>query len=434
MGDKKRSVIKKWKRTLIAAALTASVILALPVWNVGSAQAVPTPSAQERLVLKADGSIDDSTLTITRASDSVGDLEVDLYKVATALPVSGYDTYTLDLVSPFNKEEISVMLGDAMRMKVDQDGNLITDPRNENHINESYRRLAQKVAEEALRLKDETTGEGENAVVKKVLVNNPDYTIKLSEQPSKELEAGMYLVVPHGVGMKPAQYIDFIEANVADKEAPEYYKEAGQQIVTKAYNNGYAYTYLPELISLPMRSGSEEAEEGSFTTSATTLWQYNVRAELKSEQDVQMASLKISKSFTNTNDLPVLTDEATNAVFEIEAKIGNNVVYSNSVKISTNDDPKEVVLTDVIPVGATVTVEEVYAGAGYGVVGNKLWTETVEASSEPIELSASFTNNYNGKSIGGGIITNSFEPGEDGWKWYQDGVEKQPGSLQATGQ
>ena len=98
MYDKKRSGIGKWKRTLTAFAVTASVILALPAWSVGRAEASPELVRPESC-----------SLTIKRASDSTAqaDIVVDLYKVANAEDLPGYDAYTLSLNAPYDKPELA---------------------------------------------------------------------------------------------------------------------------------------------------------------------------------------------------------------------------------------------------------------------------------------------------------------------------------------
>lgn len=433
MSDNKRLAKRKWKNALLAVSLTASVILALPAWAVGPAQATEAGS-QTPLI-----SGEKCTLTIMRAGENPeeqGEITVDLYKVAAAKPETGYDAYTLELLDDYKSESISDGLTEAMEKKRDENGGWITDP-GAAGINAAYRNLAQEAAKKALGVEKKTADDNTESLVvgsAQLACTATQDTDEKGEVTFSGLDQGMYLVVAHGTNMRPAQYIDFIDADVTDKEAPEYYGNAGQQIVTKAYHDGYTYTYLPELISVPMRGETAMAVGGSFSTSSTDPWQYNVRAELKSEQGVRMASLVISKDFTNTDGLPLLNGP-TGSVFEIEARLGGEVVYTNVIKISTDDQLKEAELKDVIPVGAMVTVKEVYAGAGYEPIGNGEVNVPVSADSDgPVEVRVSFTNNYNGISTGGDIVTNSFGPGEDGWTWYQDDVEKEPGSLQTAGQ
>ena len=444
MYNNKRSVMGKWKRILVAAALTASMILALPVWNVGSAQATEadepentptdTPNAGNP---QTDGKLNLSseiTLNVRRAAKTQqGDIVIELYKVAGAVEDDGVDAYHLEIKDESPYASLITDLKSAMYPK-DEEGNLIINPLTHD-VNPDYRDLAQKAARIALDVQEETK-DGKTSLV----VGSPKDSDKKSDPISgnaiaefNKLEPGLYLVIAHGAGMTPKQYTSFIDTNVEGEKAPKY-GTAGQQIVTRANAGGYVYSYFPELIALPMRNTDKNMEMGDFNTSSTAQWQYNVTVELKSEQEQEMTSLRIKKEFS-TGGQTVLTGP-TSSVFEIEAKVGDLVVYSNTVEIASNGDGF-VELKKVIPVGAVVTVTEVYAGANYklpeGDSGGRSFTAEKDAENGDVaeKNTVSFTNNYNGNDIGGDIITNGFEPGENSWKWYKDGVETSAGSLSA---
>lgn len=417
MNNNKRPVMGKWKRTLIAAALTASMILALPVWDVGHAEAEPLDLVNNKL-----------TLTVKRAGTAdtyhEGELQVDLYKVASAAKSDEYDAYELTLLPDY--DEVSTAFNEAMypggTFNPDNPANL-----NDAKVNVAYRELAQDVARMALGV-TETIEDGK----KKVTVSPPSSPFRFgtitgsSTFTFEDLEPGMYLVVAHGTTMNgsaltAAQYTDFITANVADKKAPAYGAD-GEQIVTKAYSNGYTYTYLPELISLPMR-GNTDIVTGGFNTSSTAPWLYGVTVELKSEQSQEMASLRIEKTFAVGDDQTVLTG-ATKSVFEIEAKVNEVTVYSNTVAIASDAAEKFKVLEKVVPVGASVTVKEVYDGAGYALAGNNTRERTFVAKEDTMNEGqlvinadnvVAFTNNYNGIDIGGDVLINSFTHSSEGW-------------------
>lgn len=401
MYNNKRSVMGKWKRTLIAAALTASMILALPVWNVGSAEATEadepdntpttdTPTAGNREFERLNWD-ETPTLTITRDNNSVGNLEVDLYLVATAKPVSGYDTYTLELQPLYNEKapkgekSISDLLDEAKETEY------------ESGVNASYRQLAQKVAAKALELK-----------------YKPIDTIKLPGEPTKELQAGMYLVVPHGAGMKPEQYIRKMKANVADEDAPDYFKESGDQYVTIASSEGYIYSYLPELISIP----SKEDNGGAFNTAQRGNWLYDVTATLKSQKEVQTASLEIVKKL----DLAPLTTDS--CVFEITAVFDNRTVLHTYKSINFGPEDKtqkKITLENLIPVGSTVTVKEEKAGASYEIKQgessdrkfvaeqNTESKDVVVTAENGLTFSVTFNNTRTGSGGGSGAITNNYK-------------------------
>lgn len=422
MYDRKRSIMGKWKRVLIAAALTASVILALPVWNVGRAEATETdetektPDAGNTGNTQTGGKLNleqEITLTVKRATETPqGDIEVDLYKVANAVPKTGYDTYDLTLRSSYSTEEISGLLEAAMEIKKNANGEVI-DP-NVNGINESYRALAQKVANIALGVTKDSDGK---LTVTPVETDIDPISISGSGNGKfNNLGAGMYLVIAHGKDLTPEQYISEIET------------DGTKQLITMAYHNGYVYSYLPELISLPMRAAGETAPGGSFQTSSTAPWQYNVTVTLKAEEESEMASLQILKTFSGASGALAGED---GCVYQVEAELNGKKVYSNAVAIKYQGTATGGVLLDkVIPVGATVTVTEVYYGAGFDLtsdgdsespVGTVIIRSAAADTENTVGNTASFVNTYNGGSSGGDIVTNKFPLDNAGnYTWTND--------------
>ena len=183
------------------------------------------------------------------------------------------------------------------------------------------------------------------------------------------------------------------------------------QLVTMAYSDGYVYRYLPELISLPSRGS---APVGSFSTASREPWSYSVNIELKSEVASEMASLRIMKAFNGVpeNDRAALKGKE-GCVYQIEAVLNGQTVYSNVVAVkyqgvATADSE---LLENVIPVGAEVTVTEVYDGAAFTVASGSNTTVTIQAE-QGINY-VPFTNTYNGNATGGGVVTNKFTPIQD---------------------
>lgn len=392
MYDKKRSGIGKWKRTLTAFAVTASVILALPAWSVGRAEASPELVRPESC-----------SLTIKRASDSTAqaDIVVDLYKVANAEDLPGYDAYTLALNAPYDTPELAASLEAA---KEQENGASVSDGGNA-----LYRTMAQDVAKIALAVeeKEETKEDGTKVTVKgpaqepsrTATMNSGENTLKIPG-----IDPGMYLVVAHGSGMNVAQYTTQVGEGT-DK-----------QLATMAYSDEYVYTYLPELIALPSRGS---APAGSFNTADNDLeWSSDVTATLKSEQASRLTSLQIGKTFTVSEDAVIAGGDG--CVFQIEATLNDEIVYSNVAAIPYEGRATgSVTLSKVIPVGAEVTVTEVYSGAAFTVSGEEVKSIVAEADREDgtIENNVFFTNNSNGIGTSGDIVTNSFTHGADGWTW-----------------
>lgn len=417
MYNNKRSVMGKWKRILIVAALTASVILALPVWGVGSAEAAPSESGKLNLEPKS------CTLKVERAATTQeGVVIVDLYKVADAVKEDGYEAYHLKATGSYTG--IQDIL-DGMKVKIN---NGVVEPvNNENGVNEIYRKLAQTVAKTALATKD-----GE-------LVNKPskDMSKPISGKSLaefKELDPGMYLVVAHG-DMKPEQYIREMNAAddiLGDKEAPDYYYEGddGSQIVTVATSGGYVYTYLPELISLPARvDEGGYVLGGSFSTADTeNAWESTVTATLKSEQSKELTSLRIIKEFNNVSDDDVVKEDGFVFRYEVwqdEIFLFSDVETIYYGKSNTCETMKK------IPVGATVKVKEIYSGAAF----RPGMTEEMEANIEDGVYVITFNNTYTGNNTGGNVINNRFTyDGSDGWNPEQDPLKNLDNSLVSSGQ
>lgn len=383
MCDNKRSARKRWKNALLAAALTASVILTLPVWSVGQAEAAPTG----KLDLKTP-----CMLQIERSSNSSrqGKVQVDLYKVADAEKIEGYEAYKLMIPadSPY-----SSLAADLEAAQKQEDGTDLADG-----ANAAYRALAQKAAGVVF---TRETKEDQEIWVQNTAVTKP-FTLDLSKANALQgLGAGMYLVVAHG----------------ADLSAEQYTTTKDGQIVTMAYSDdsSYVYSYLPELIALPSRGA---APIGSFSTAGTEPWSNTVKITLKSEEEAVYASLQINKTFMVPAG-EVITG-GNSCVFQVEAVLNGETVYSGVAEIPyAGKATGTVTVPNIIPVGAAVTVTEVYSGASFTVSGDSVKTITSAAADQNgvIRNNVYFTNTGNGASTGGEIVTNSFTHGEDGWTW-----------------
>lgn len=426
MNNNKRPVMGKWKRTLIAAALTASMILALPVWNVGHAEAALGESGKLDLETPC-------TLTISRTVEDAkrqGNIVVDLYKVADATPQEGYDAYTLTLLEAYKGLKSGLDNATSEGMK-DGEPN---DPRIDG-VNTSYRRLAQEAAEIALKPKPVESGEGENKttvqVPSGVLAGRAELlggaqtgTIEPVESLEPGLEPGMYLLIAHGKDLTLDQYVEkmTIKDDEWNKEdAPPYGSKEGTQIVTKAYADGYAYTYLPELISLPARVNADgTVVSGSFNTADTThSWSTTLTATLKSEQSRELADLTITKNFINVPEDNLVTEDG--CVFRIEAVLNGVNVYSNveTIYFKGTGGSETRSIGKKIPVGATVTVTEVSSGTAFTISGASSAAAMWNMGTRQYEVS--FTNTYNGNSTGGNIINNRFTY-NNGWNVDKDSL------------
>lgn len=415
MGDKKRSVMKKWKRTLIAAALTASMILALPVWNVGSAQADETKKTSSKTYI-----VQDSMLKIKRAGTTPqGTIVVDLYRVADVEEDANYDGYEL----VFSEAQLSVFgaeiaqdLRDAQDQATDQGKPINGKDANKKEYNEDYRNLAEAMTRKVIT----TTVSGNNPVSG----NDPATSLEpydsieigATTNPvnfAKGLPAGMYLVIAHGKDLSPDEYVGMKNG----------------KLVTMAYNNGYVYNYLPELIALPMRWTNGNAPQGAFTTAqnaggaATGDWQYEVTAELKAEEEIEMRDLVINKEITGVPEGVVIPGN-DGFVYRIDAWINGLQVYSEVVAIDYKG-AHTVTLSKKIPANADrIRITEVYDGGAFNIASDPNYVDiTPDPDDETNTYTATFTNNYNQQGNNGGVVVNHFATGDtasdtdDGYKW-----------------
>ena len=189
---------------------------------------------------------------------------------------------------------------------------------------------------------------------------------------TKELAAGMYLVLP--------------------------------EPVTTTF---YEYEFNPSLIALP----DNQAMHG---VGAENKWTYEVNANLKPERSHRYGSLLIEKNLSDYNE----TMKEVTFVFNVEAVDGDgNLVYSNVVSTTHSAAGSKAAIADHIPAGAKVTVTEVYSGAGYRLVSEP--QQTAEISAEEI-VKVEFENTYDHGLNPGYGVTNHFDYDEDeGWQWSQ---------------
>ena len=240
------------------------------------------------------------------------------------------------------------------------------------------------------------------ALVKAGTLNHPS-TIsigKLAEGETKvaPLNKGLYLLI-------------------ARTDETGYWKEKETKgedgTVTKtllsfAHSDKTNYLYAPVLITLPYK----EAVDGVVATNNPGDWIYQVTAVLKPEPESRMGDLQIEKILNGF----VGPDEAV-FVFQIEATLGTGdakkVVYSDvkSIRFSA-DGTKVITIEKAIPVGAEVTVTEVYSGAIYELETAKDVKVTISA--EEI-VKASFKNKHDDTFTGGSGIVNHYVNDGNGW-------------------
>ena len=348
-NQKKQALCKA--APLIAFALTVLAVLT-----------APAPSAEARAVdFDKECSLEVEPGSPELAEDlAKAGIRLDLYKVADAAPVPGYDTYAYSLREAYRSLEIP-----------------------EYPSNEDWKALSQQAAAIAL---DGTP-------------DIPDIPV---EDKKTGLENGLYLVIARGSDVPESGYV------VRTKG-----EDGGETITTLARTNEYVYSFLPELISLP---GKEADAEGNVATSNPGAWIYDMEITLKPEQDIRYGSLEIVKQLTSYE-----TKDPATFVFQVEAVLGGQTVYSDVVSVTFTKPGQKSVLLDKIPVTAQVKVTEVYSGAVYSPVTEAEQNTVIEANQT---VQTAFTNDYDETNKGGGSVTNRFEYAADQWGWTQIGDEE----------
>lgn len=155
----------------------------------------------------------------------------------------------------------------------------------------------------------------------------------------------------------------------------------------------YTYRFTPYLISLP---------NNQYYVTGSDDWIYDASTGLKPDQQARFGDLEIDKTLTSYNE----TMKGASFVFDIEAQVNGEVVYSDVVSmVFDGTGTKKVVVKD-LPAGADVTVTEVYSGSSYEVTGDAEQTTQIAADEM---VSVAFENRYDGTLNGGSSVVNHFE-------------------------
>ena len=143
-----------------------------------------------------------------------------------------------------------------------------------------------------------------------------------------------------------------------------------------------------------------------------------------------MVTLKSIKLYNETM-------KGASFVFDIEAEVNGEIVYSDVVSMVFDGTGTKSVVIKELPAGANITVTEVYSGSSYEATGEAEQTTQIVADEM---VSTAFENQYDGKLNGGSSVVNHFEftPNEktadDQKQSAEDGVwdwEQQTDSTQA---
>ncbi len=219
----------------------------------------------------------------------------------------------------------------------------------------------------------------------------PDTTIAAGQNASG-LAAGLYLVIAREDGL--SDY--FVEE--------ENVSTGNKEIFTLANGVENTYKFAPEFVALPTKE--PDPVTGEIKTDSDSDWLYSATIYMKPSSEPRFGDLRIIKDLLTFEN----HDPAT-FVFGVEAvKEYNGVkksVLSNVYSLSFTAAKENYLLIENIPVGAEVTVTELYSGATYTAT-TAASQSTVIVANEAVELR--FTNDYTINRRHGGAITNHFDP------------------------
>ena len=352
--------MKRNLKSLAALLLVCVLVIATPA-GLRSARGAIDPDTACTLTVQPAGP-DSEYTDLLAAEDAV----VDVYQVAAAIPAEGSDAYAYEALPAFAELE-----------------DLTTDA-----DTEGWNVLAQEVF--AVVLRDHLA---------------PDVTVPVKlagDLPA----AGLYLVIARNDGNLDT---DAYVTAVTD--------DSGEESLATVIKTGeHTYRFAPALVCVPTK---EADEDGVVNAAGPGEWDYNPTITLKPERVDLLGSIEIVK----TLDRYMMGRPAT-FIFEVTATLNDEVVYNNVVSITlAGASTDSVKIVDKIPVGATVTVKEVYSG-----ITNVY--KQVSEDPEPIVLQPehteedpavfAFENDVDNPDNpnGGGSITNHFVYHEEAdWEW-----------------
>ena len=214
----------------------------------------------------------------------------------------------------------------------------------------------------------------------------------------EDLQAGLYLLVA-----RPADSGSYLKT-FKDEDGNEY-------LASELRAKEYSITVAPEVISLPTK---EADEDGTINTANEGDWIYDAEVFLKPEYEKRLGSIEIIKDL-----LTYETSHDAFFVFQVEGVLDGENVYSNLVSMRFDGYGEQRKLIENIPVGAEMTITEIYSTPGYSIVGSNSGTITVSADEI---LSVRFENDYDeSRDKGNGVMNNfdyDIERGE--WSWTQE--------------
>ena len=342
------------------------------------------------------------------------DVIVDVYQIAAAEGLPSADGYTFnwDDLYKDQKAKWEQMVADAKEK----------DPTNP---------YAAPTADEVEKLTQELTAVALEKVTTPYTTGNLGEAITLAKEDAGTTGAGLYLLIAHG---------DMTDYIVKDEETGK--------ITTIANGETKQFIFSPILISVPVHGSDQISPSGDIRNTADSGdWQHELKIGAKVRAEDRLGKMRIEKVLPVNETMSNRLDPAT-FVFHIKAVKGKAevTVYDDVATIVFNgEEMGDPIVIEDLPVGATVTVTEVYAGGDYkfssaaaaymnktdaaiGYVTRGVVAKIVAEDTKEEMLIDTFTNVYDDTWNGSGSVTNKFALEGDNWKVtpdYSNAAEKQ---------
>ena len=190
------------------------------------------------------------------------------------------------------------------------------------------------------------------------------------------------------------------------------YLVGAEQVVT----DNYVYDFTPYLVSVP---------NNRFYGTGDDSWIYNVEMGLKAEQTPRYGNLQIQKVVESLSAMP---GSAATFVYQLDIKTPKGEQEQRIEAVTINKEGTEYATVTNIPAGSTVTVSEIYSGAGYEQIsGPSPETVQIIANDDYVSegetakvASVSFVNAPDGTTTGGYGIRNNFRLEGVQYQWNQN--------------
>lgn len=177
----------------------------------------------------------------------------------------------------------------------------------------------------------------------------------------------------------------------------------------------YSYEFTPYLVSLP---------NNYYYSTGDDTWYYDLTGMravgIKASRTPRMSAIRITKTLTNLNT--TLSSKAT-FVYQVDIESLEGEKETRFITMNFDVATEKSIVVSSIPAGSKVTVEEVYSGAGYEIVGSS----KVELG--PISVSdslaqARFVNRANDEIQGGYGIVNNYKYSDENQDYEVSQIEE----------